>query len=543
MSLAPSSPSGLISSQGTVFVHAVANLQSTFATAASVTLDYAPSIKFEQTMGDGVDVKPPTRNDQGRMELTVSLGNLQYGQSRDLFFRYAERPSFAPEKPVKIEHDDDDEDAVDTDMEESEFLVVDREPELDESSLNVIACLTYQHMSPQLHHATASRSLLEPTTTLSEAEAAYHVSRAAIVSFIADLFPLRWDVEHEALPYDGAIARRLQDELLPRLPAARFSDPLNASLMSDLHGDAPHGQVGLALSRKEFYDRWGVHYLPSLAGAHARQVCNSFKDPGPLRYGAGSALFAACRDKLDQLFDTLPAPRPSNLGNPYAEQFAYGAPPAGYSYGAALSNMHSYHRSDNPCFAGFCPVALPGGRFAPVERLRRGAEVMTPRGPRTVAAVLKTRVTRTSMSIVGGLVVTPWHPVRREGSADWAFPRSVAKGRIRYSGSIYSVLLQPDADPEAHAVLVGGVWGATLGHGLVQGADVRVHRFLGDYSAVAEALARIDVGRNGIRRNGLVLGGGVVRDVKLGRVSGFKAAQPGQRRWADRMDKDRDQAG
>jgi len=38
------------------------------------------------------------------------------------------------------------------------------------------------------------------------------------------------------------------------------------------------------------------------------QVCNSFKDPGPLMYGKESPLFIKCRDRLDEAFDALPAP-------------------------------------------------------------------------------------------------------------------------------------------------------------------------------------------------------------------------------------------
>jgi len=467
-------------------------------------------------------VIPPEHLETGGTRITVSLGNLQYGQSRDIFLRYSERPSFAPKTGIDVipENDEDEADKVEeVKMEDSGFLVVDERAE-DMGSPTVTARLTYQHMTLETHEVTATRSLLEPTTSLSEAEAAYHISRAAIVSFISDLFPLNWEAEHEATPYSEAIWLRLRDELIPKIPAARFKDPANVSLLQDLHGAAPHGQISLALSSEAFFNRWGEHYLPSLAGAHARQVCNSFKDPGPLQYGADSTLFAACRDKLDQLFDTLPPPPPSNLSNPYAEQFAYlGYGAAAPAAPAAAVNMHSYHRSDNPCFAGFCAVTLADGRRVRVEKLRAGTVVATPRGARRVAAVLKTRVRQEAMVAVDGMVVTPWHPVRRGGANTWVFPRSVARGRVRYTGSIYSVLLQPDADPEAHAVLVGGVWGVTLGHGLVRGGDARAHRFLGDYGSVSLALADL-----GPAKDGVVVGDGVIRDRKAGGVCGFKKA-------------------
>ena len=40
------------------------------------------------------------------------------------------------------------------------------------------------------------------------------------------------------------------------------------------------GQVKESISRQEWYNKWGKHYLPSLQKAHKFQVCNNFKDSG-----------------------------------------------------------------------------------------------------------------------------------------------------------------------------------------------------------------------------------------------------------------------
>jgi hypothetical protein len=92
--------------------------------------------------------------------------------------------------------------------------------------------------------------------------------------------------------------------------------------------------------------------------------------------------------------------------------------------------------------------------------------------------------------------------------------------RVRYTGSVYSVLLEKDDDPDAHAMFVGGMWGVTMGHGLTQAAgrrDVRAHQFYGDYEKAKRALSRLPV-----KVGGLVLGGGLTRDPKTGMVDGFK---------------------
>jgi hypothetical protein len=526
----------------------VANLQSTYANNAKLQITFPESLKLEQSTGNAVDVLSPVHFRRGgieQTEITIALGNIQYGQSRDIYLRYAEKPHFGPgpgPDTAIAEKEESDEDMEVVDEKSDEFEIVEK-PASKPDALTMTAKLTYQRMTSFQHTATAIQDLTEPTTSMSDSEIAYHVSRSAIIEFIANLFPLRWDHEHEAITYSNDNALKLQD-LIRTLPCAKLAradpqakfvpsgaavdDPPNASLMQDLLGASPHGQISLALSKDEYWRRWGVHYLPSLAGAHARQLCNSFKDPGPLQYGAGCELFRRCRDQLDDIFDNLPPPVPSNLyPDPFAGQMAlaaaYGAAGSVPSYAASAPapfSMTRYNRSSNPCFAGFCAVRLAGGASLPLGRLRAGMAVVTPRGTARVVAVLKTRVHRERMvRLDGGLVVTPWHPVRRPGAARWAFPGGLAEKHVRYTGSIYSVLLERNADVDAHAVLVEGVWGVTLGHGLLTrpAGDVRGHQFLGDYRRVALSLISL-----GVTGGGIVLGGGVRRDPKTGLVCGFQ---------------------
>merc|ERR1719240_2387969 len=70
-------------------------------------------------------------------------------------------------------------------------------------------------------------------------------------------------------------------------------------LLQDLEG-----QVALAVSRQDWYQKWGTHYLPSLQRAHALQLCNNFKDPGVQHYGGD--VFREVRDFADDQFNELP---------------------------------------------------------------------------------------------------------------------------------------------------------------------------------------------------------------------------------------------
>eukprot|EP00419_Tripos_fusus_P000400 CAMPEP_0172674210 /NCGR_PEP_ID=MMETSP1074-20121228/12616_1 /TAXON_ID=2916 /ORGANISM="Ceratium fusus, Strain PA161109" /LENGTH=498 /DNA_ID=CAMNT_0013491609 /DNA_START=11 /DNA_END=1504 /DNA_ORIENTATION=- len=69
------------------------------------------------------------------------------------------------------------------------------------------------------------------------------------------------------------------------------------------------GQSTEALSKQEWYFRWGTHYLPSVMFAHKLQMCNNFKDPGVQHYGG--ELFRKLRDEADDIFCKLPAPKPT----------------------------------------------------------------------------------------------------------------------------------------------------------------------------------------------------------------------------------------
>ena len=137
-----------------------------------------------------------------------------------------------------------------------------------------------------------------------------------------------------------------------------------------------------------------------------------------------------------------------------------------------------------------------------------------------MAVVLETRVREVIMCRVNKtLLITPWHPIIHKGS--WTFPATVATGAVVYSGSVYSILLEPDTDAQAHTLRIGGVWATTLGHGVTSGRDARAHRFLGNYARVSKALAIL-----GISPDGVAVSSGVIRDKRSKRLTGFKNICP-----------------
>ncbi|KAG5982030.1 hypothetical protein E4U55_002399 [Claviceps digitariae] len=478
---------------GTVFVHAVANLQATFATDACLSLEYAPLIELQEVGETTVVKQGPleiSAEDAGNMTLKIHLGNLQFGQTRDLFLR------------CKTAGDD-------TSSAASSAAVA-----AAASSTTITITLSYR--KSKLYGASAlRRPVLVLTqgnvlraTNISNAEVAYHESRAEICQFLSSIFPLGPDGEHRPDLTKRETYRRTLAELTAKLPAKDFDDAKNVSLMQDLHGPEPQGQISMAINQTAYFRKWGIHYLPSYVNAHSRQICNSFKDPGPLQYGAGSPLFISCRDRLNDAFDNLPPPEPKS-----------GMESSSYAPNCYTPvSMRRYRDAAGVCFAGSTPVELASGRMVPIRRLRRGVKVRTPTGMRKVAMVLRTYLQHGSMCRVGrGLLVTLWHPISLDGGKTWKFPALVSHEKTRYTGFVYSVMLQRDDNSKSHAVRVAGTWGVTLGHGLTTGNDARAHRFLGDYNRVGKSLLQL-----GADKYGVVQARGVERDVTSGLVCGFK---------------------
>lgn len=224
----------------------------------------------------------------------------------------------------------------------------------------------------------------------------------------------------------------------------------------------------------DWYIRWGRHYLPSLARAHALQQCTNFKDPGLQAYGGPK--FCALRDFSERIFVKLPPPTPS------LRPLDGGAGP-----GVPVS-MEVYHNKDNPCFAAG-DVALPGGRTKPVDQVAPGDVVVGLGGaPAVVTCVVATAVAGGAAELValpGGVLVTPYHPLRPAGGTDWAFPAQIARPALRPCATVYSFVLAPG--PGGAAMRVGGYEAVSLGHGLRD--PIAAHPYLGAPAVLADLAA------------------------------------------------------
>jgi hypothetical protein len=241
--------------------------------------------------------------------------------------------------------------------------------------------------------------------------------------------------------------------------------------LTDLLKDL-EGEIAMALSRPDNYNKWGCHYLPSILRSHMLQQCTNFKDPGIQHYGGD--VFRDVRDIADDRFNELPAPKPSNNVS-YHRSFGGG--------GASI-NMSNYNNCAGPCFATGL-VLMADGSMKQVAEVVAGDLLWGDCGAVEVECVVETRFTASQavnlVDLGNGVLVTPWHPVRAGG---WVFPVDLLPMAARHVPAVYSLLLK------AGGVFTIGEWETVaLGHGLEEGKAA--HPFFGSRAKVEVSLAAI----------------------------------------------------
>lgn len=254
-------------------------------------------------------------------------------------------------------------------------------------------------------------------------------------------------------------------------------DPRAQALLQDITG-----QVREAIQKtpENYYQKWGRHYLPSLARAHLLQQCNNFKDPGIQIYGG--ELFQHKRDQLDDIFLTLPPPKPSvrrsTPSHSHSSSFS--------SYSPAPS-MYLYHNAAGPCFTGECLVRMASGADKQVRDIVRGDKVMGLHGSSEVECVVKTHSVDGKDDLVifpNGLRVTPYHPVIDATTNQWRFPIDLyPMQRAVACDAVYNFVLR-----SGHVMVIQGVPCVTLGHG-IEGDAVVSHPYFGTLRVVDDLQA------------------------------------------------------
>eukprot|EP00526_Cylindrotheca_closterium_P006893 CAMPEP_0113652538 /NCGR_PEP_ID=MMETSP0017_2-20120614/28065_1 /TAXON_ID=2856 /ORGANISM="Cylindrotheca closterium" /LENGTH=757 /DNA_ID=CAMNT_0000565403 /DNA_START=38 /DNA_END=2311 /DNA_ORIENTATION=- /assembly_acc=CAM_ASM_000147 len=301
-------------------------------------------------------------------------------------------------------------------------------------------------------------------------------------------------------------ALRLAQEEITKLVAEfdlALQEPVNSECESESHAilkalrEDLTGQITEAYSRDDWHSKWGKHYLLSLARAHELQRCTNFKDPGLQIYATSK--FGMIRDEAEEIFCKIPPPTPSRTVD--SRRFR------------PVASMSTYYNAAAGCLARG-NVRMADGRFVPVSSVGPGDTLQLGSSTVKVRCVITTECDNGVEELVeleGGVLVTPWHPIRKKGSLKWEFPANLGTVKLYSCKMVYNFVLDSDC-----AVPLGPYEAITLGHG-ISADPVAKHAYFGSSKVIHDLRlmygwnqGRVHLGTNPGRR-----------DPETGQVSGF----------------------
>ena len=291
--------------------------------------------------------------------------------------------------------------------------------------------------------------------------------------------------------YSQAIAGDLQKARETLAPLATNALTTYKSDLSSLEEGA--GQIGKALEKPEWWQRWGRHYLPSVISAHRNQVCNNFKDQAI--QGFGGEAFREHQARLEKIFLSIPPPACSIV--PAASRSYYGSGGVSATYSSVTPvDMSAYLNASGGCFSGLNKVNTPGGSRL-VRDVKKGDILTTilPDGSESTAKVICSVVSKPpggtmDLVTINGLKITPWHPMKMVASEQtWHFPGDMATAGIGHRAEesideVYTFVLD-----KGHVVIVEGFPVCCLGHGFK--GPVIEHAYFGT-QAIIDDLKQLD---------------------------------------------------
>lgn len=436
---------------GTVFIHACANTFSSFAMDAQLSI----GIPSDQTLtGECLEALQAMYDaDIVDWGLLLHIGSLQYGHARNILLQFEAGDANANDFDMSV-------------------------------SYRLSGASNRERVEPFVENSSESR-----------AGDALVTAQRNRIGFLLNILANEnnsWNSSLADLVNDVALNMEKVINGMPQGDSRAYV----AALLEDVEG-----QVKEAVSKPEYYNRWGVHYLRSLLFAHALEICNNFKDPGVQNYGSGE-LFKSLRDRAEAAFDTVPPPTPKP--RTYAS-YGHGMQSASVPMATPLSSamMRSMYLSRaRGCFAGNCLVTMANDVTGNKQRMKRidaiipGDTILSwNMKPATVKYVVRFNAGPTSDPLVqlpSGLVITPYHPVYVPEQGEWAFPCELPQASLVESqdnAPVYNFVLE-----EGHAICVQGHMCVTLGHSFKE--KCVAHPYFGS-SKIVEDLSRASGSENG----------------------------------------------
>lgn len=246
-----------------------------------------------------------------------------------------------------------------------------------------------------------------------------------------------------------------------------------------------NGQISIAISNANYYNKWGKNYIYSILSAHRQQRCNNFKDVSVNEYGG--SLFKEQRDKIDEIFSNMPAPKPSRgYRNSYA---TYNSSNTISSNDNNIS-MSMFNNRANGCFHENSLVHMSDGSYKKCKYLVKGDEILTGNlfnSTAIVKCIIKTNCKNKQFKMScldSGLIITPYHPIYDDTTYKWVYPEKIEKPEIVECHAIYNIVLD-----SVHTILLNNTLCVTLGHNYNH--DVLYHEFYGTDRVIKDLSSNI----------------------------------------------------
>lgn len=239
---------------------------------------------------------------------------------------------------------------------------------------------------------------------------------------------------------------------------------INRIIEDIYHIDKNKGQIVKAI---ENWNKWGMHYLPSVYMSHMRQERSNFKDESMKNYGGEN--FESILNKADELFTMVIPPPISTIVN-------YSNPNKILS---SKQFTQSYYNTNGGCFTGDTFIKLHNGMYKRINKLDKNDILFRPgnNGKRDekgvkIKCIVKIKYNDVICIINNILGITPWHPIL--SSNKWIFPKDTVHetGHAEY---VYNFVLE-----DYHIVYLSSdnIPSCTFGHGFSENEVIK-HDYLG----------------------------------------------------------------
>ena len=269
----------------------------------------------------------------------------------------------------------------------------------------------------------------------------------------------------------------------------------------EMEGKVCMGRVAKACEYNKYY-RWGRHYIAAIMLAHERQLRINGMDKSLLMYGGTLAdAFEGLGRKIYKDINYQPtaqaAPQATNV-TVHVAPAPVTPPPAAVSSDinvpppapTRVTSDHTYGRGGGGCFGGNSIIrVLDESKIVckKVSQVRVGEYVETVLG--YVEVTHKACIHQlTSVLPIGGLVITPTHPIR-VFAGNWILPQNLGLSSVVVP-EVYNFVLK-----EGASVLIDGVECAVWGHNC-QSPSLR-HAFYGQREVITTALSKVRIDETG----------------------------------------------